>query len=101
MAERPRPIRRKNDYTATLRPPAAVRGYDRDWQCVRAAVLDEEPLCRHCREAGRVTAAVLVDHIRALSDGGARLDRANLQPLCVPCHARKSAADLRDRRRHH
>jgi 5-methylcytosine-specific restriction protein A len=33
-----------------------------------------------------------------LKDGGARFDRANLQPLCVSCHNRKTARETAGRR---
>lgn len=56
-------------------------------------VLAAEPLCRRCDEMGVVTPASMVDHITPLNQGGARLDRANLQPLCDPCHAVKTARD--------
>ena len=53
------------------------------WRTLRKRVLAEEPLCRRC---GAV--AVLVDHIIPIADGGAKWDRANLRPLCDPCHPR-------------
>ena len=75
------------------RPPASRRGYDKRWRRIRNAVLAAEPLCRHCAEAGRVTAAVLVDHIVPLPAG--THDRENLQPLCQRCHAVKTAGERR------
>ncbi len=69
---------------------SAARGYDRQWRKVRLRVLDSEPLCRFCKVEGRITPANEVDHI----DGNSRNnDRANLRPLCKPCH---SARTLRD-----
>ena len=32
-----------------------------------------------------------VDHIQPIAEGGARLDPANLRPLCKPCHSRHTA----------
>lgn len=102
MAERPKPIVRKGRVKPTdTRPNAADRGYAADWQRVRLAVLCDEPLCRPCRAAGRVTEATLVDHVTPLSEGGARLDRSNLEPMCVGCHARKTARDKARRRNHY
>lgn len=52
---------------------------------IRAAVLAEEPLCRHCLAQGRTEAATIVDHIVPIAGGGTD-DRSNLQGLCGPCH---------------
>lgn len=35
--------------------------------------------------------ALIADHIVEIADGGAPLDRSNIQCLCRPCHARKTA----------
>ena len=59
------------------------------WQRLRRYVLANEPLCRECRRAGRVTQATDVDHIEPVSQGGAAFDLVNLQPLCRECHNRK------------
>ena len=73
---------------------AAARGYDRDWRVTRSLLLATEPLCRTCRFAsGRLKVAAEVDHIIPLSAGGERLQRDNLQPLCLEDHQRKSAAE--------
>ena len=65
----------------------SMRGYGRQWRMVRAAVLADEPLCRICAEHGRTTAATEVDHVDANSRNN---DRANLRPLCKPCHSRRT-----------
>ncbi len=52
-----------------------------------------EPLCRACAGQGLVVAAREVDHIRPLAEGGVHAFD-NLQPLCKPCHTRKT---LRER----
>ena len=49
---------------------STARGYGADWQRKRAAKLRSEPLCRPCKQAGRVTAAVEVDHVIAKAKGG-------------------------------
>jgi 5-methylcytosine-specific restriction protein A len=64
----------------------------RQWQRLSARVLMEEPWCRVCGERSEQA-----DHIVAMNDGGAPLDRANVQGLCRRCHARKTGLDLRRR----
>ena len=68
---------------------SAQRGYGTDWRKVRASVLKAEPVCRICRTAR----ATEVDHIQRFRgiDDPLRLDRANLRPVCVPCHRSRTA----------
>ncbi len=61
-------------------------------------LLRDKPLCTACQALGRLFAAKVVDHIVPIKDGGARFDRANLQPLCVACHNRKTARETAGRR---
>jgi len=68
-----------------LRPSAARRGYDADWRELRAQHLLEHPDCVVCSEPGNE-----VDHIMAISAGGARLDPANLQTMCKTHHSVKT-----------
>jgi len=63
-------------------------------QARRLRILRREPLCRHCKAKGIYTAATEVDHIVELALGGPDTE-ANLQPLCNPCHARKTQAAFR------
>ena len=65
----------------------------RSWRAARAALLREQPLCAVCKAVGRLLPAKVVDHIVPIKDGGARFDQANLQPLCVACHNRKTARE--------
>ncbi len=62
---------------------------DREWWKLRSQRLKAEPWCRFCRQAGVMTAAEIVDHIRP-HRGDRRLffDTTNLQSLCRPCHDR-------------
>jgi 5-methylcytosine-specific restriction endonuclease McrA len=66
------------------------------WRRVRAWVLAQEPLCRdifgwHAAVA-EIVLAREVDHVVRLVDRpDLAFDDGNLQPLCVECHARKSA----------
>lgn len=77
------------------RGSSTARGYGADWRLLRDAVLAAEPSCRRCAQNGRVEAAVLVDHIVPIEAAPERrLDPDNLQPLCRPCHAIKTAEDM-------
>ena len=62
----------------------------RAWQKLRAAVLAEEPLCRHCAARGLVVPADTVDHI---SGDPSDDSQGAHQSLCTPCHSIKTAAD--------
>lgn len=79
------------------RGSSRARGYDARWERLRRMHLAGEPLCRMCLAQGRVTPAVLVDHIVPVRDGGAVLDDDNLQSLCRVCHDAKTAEDVRRR----
>lgn len=68
--------------------------YDWEWTKLRKRRLDEEPLCRHCSDAGYVTQAEQVDHITPVALGGKNV-WDNTQSLCLPCHKAKTADDIR------
>lgn len=87
------PITAGTGFARTDGRSSTARGYGSDWRRVRLQVLADEPLCRFCASAGRVTAATQVHHIQRFSgrDDPRRLDPANCAPICVPCHARESA----------
>lgn len=60
------------------------------WRAIRSAVLGREPLCRICAARGVTRGANQVDHI----DGDPNNNEPdNLQPLCAPCHSRKTARE--------
>ena len=50
-------------------------------------------LCVRCGCGERIVA----DHIREVKDGGAPFDPRNIQLLCHPCHAAKTASARRAR----
>src|SRR5678809_56739 len=62
--------------------------YDtRRWKALRLYQLGTEPLCRYCKEAGRITPACFVDHIIPhKGDVDLFFDASNLMSLCKPCH---------------
>ena len=76
------------------RGSSTARGYGSDWQRLRVRKLQADPLCEGCKSQGRVSLAEEVDHIvRIVERPDLRLDMDNLQSLCRPCHAAKSAAE--------
>ncbi|WP_295941636.1 HNH endonuclease signature motif containing protein [uncultured Alistipes sp.] len=59
--------------------------------------MEQCPLCEECQRRGITTLAQVVDHIVPINRGGAKLDMANLQSLCHPCHNRKSGLESHTR----
>lgn len=85
--------RKAEQRTYNARRPKGPRGfYGGAWRKLRAHVLRGEPLCRQCRQSGRIVQATDVDHIVPRSLGGSD-EVENLQPLCGSCHARKTATE--------
>ena len=65
------------------------------WQRAAKGYLAKHPVCAHCAELGLVVPATEVDHIDPhLGDRTKFWDRANWQPLCKPCHSRKTAKEV-------
>ena len=76
------------------RGSSTKRGYDARWQKARAAHLAAHPLCVHCQAQGRVSAAILVDHV--VPHHGDRFLfwlLSNWQSLCAACHATKGVRE--------
>lgn len=73
------------------RQSAARRGYDYEWRTyIQPAQLAREPLCRFCKQKGRIVAATVVDHI----DGNSwNRKPENLRSLCKACHDGRTARD--------
>jgi 5-methylcytosine-specific restriction protein A len=63
----------------------------------RARWLAMHPLCAHCEERGRTTAASVVDHKRPLWAGGEDNYDTNGQSLCKTCHDAKTAREAQER----
>lgn len=70
------------------RPKADDFYYSYEWKKARSEYLKDHPMCERCHKSK----AVLVDHIKPVSQGGARLAASNLQALCAACHNRKTAS---------
>ena len=71
------------------------RGYGREHVKLREQLLKQEPLCRPCRQKNppQFTPATIADHVTPIAKGGAVHDLSNMQPVCKPCHDRKTAED--------
>lgn len=63
------------------RASAHARGYDHEFQTIRAEIFSENPICQNC---GRWPAEEL-HHLVPIADGGDH-SRENLIPLCRICH---------------
>lgn len=59
------------------------------WKLVRSVHLASEPMCRKCRQVGRLVEATIVDHVVPFVsiDDPLALDDGNLQSLCTSCHS--------------
>jgi len=65
------------------------------WQAAARGFLANHPWCADCAELGAPVPATEVDHIEP-HRGDLKLfwDRSNWQPLCKPCHSRKTAREV-------
>jgi 5-methylcytosine-specific restriction protein A len=83
-------VDRTRDYDAGRDPRAVAFYRSRAWLTIRRQVLSDDPVCAQCR----IRFARAVDHVvPLLVDWSRRLDRANLQGLCDPCHNAKTASE--------
>lgn len=59
-----------------------------EWKAlVREIKRERGAFCQRCGAAGRI----IGDHIKERRDGGAELDRRNVELMCLPCHNKKTA----------
>jgi 5-methylcytosine-specific restriction enzyme A len=57
------------------------------WLRLRLLKLRTTPCCERCAAIGELTAAIVVHHVKAVSDGGDPYPVLDgLQSLCKPCH---------------
>lgn len=76
------------------RGTAHERGYTKTWSRARKMFLNENPLCVHCQNEGRITAANEVDHIIPhKKDYDLFWDEGNWQSLCKSCHSKKTTTE--------
>jgi len=73
------------------RGTAAERGYNYRWNKYRIPYLKRHPLCVNFEECHNP--ATVVDHIKPVNQGGDFWDPENHQPMCKPCHDRKTAKE--------
>lgn len=82
------------------RPSASERGYGPKWSGYSKRYREEHPWCLHCERQGRKSPVAVVDHIKPVTgptDPGFWTP-ANHQPLCLSCHAVKTASEGRTAR---
>lgn len=73
------------------RVSSGKRGYNSKWQRARTRFLHQHPLCVECQKEGRLVKATVVDHIKPhRGDPVLFWDETNWQPLCKPCHDKKT-----------
>ncbi len=89
--KRHKPIAAMGKPAGPRRPSPSARGYDRRWQKIRRAYLNNNPVCVLQYE-GCLRVASEVDHVVPLRDGGTH-DEDNLQAACKPCHSKKTARE--------
>lgn len=65
------------------------------WRNLATAHKTQNPLCVNFDECGGVTA--FSDHIKPITEGGAKFDIDNIQALCVKCNAAKTAKQAHKR----
>jgi len=76
---------------AHQRDSAHKRGYTSKWNRRRKLYLQANLLCVECQRSGRLTPAAVVDHIIPhRGDEVLMWDETNWQPLCKPCHDKKT-----------
>lgn len=69
-----------------------------EWSRLSAEIRAERRSKCEAKGCGHV-GYVIADHIKEIRDGGAELDKANVQLLCARCHGRKTEEAKRARLR--
>ena len=96
------PVHRPRGSRASVQSKVAVRaktvdlGYDWRWRKASHGFLMRFPLCAPCQAKGRITAATEVDHVQPhRGDQSLFWSEDNWQPICKPCHSRKTSSEVR------
>jgi 5-methylcytosine-specific restriction endonuclease McrA len=97
MSSKPAKLRRPWVPVAT---PVGIANRPRDdfyhtaaWKRAARMFIQDNPLCVKCQESGRLTPAIVTDHIIPKDKCTDPWDQNNWQPLCKQCHSVKSAKD--------
>ena len=90
----------EHQYNQYLRDPDTNKRYGRAWKKLRARFLSLHPLCEHCKNEGRLTAAEEVHHVLPLANGGTH-DEDNLMALCKSCHSKITIGSFNTRQKLH
>jgi hypothetical protein len=70
----------------------------KEWSSLSKKVREEEPICVwYKKRADCMKHSKIADHKKALPDGGAALERTNLQGMCLSCSAAKTNMEKQNR----
>ena len=73
------------------RDPSVQRMYNsKEWKRLRRQQLEDEPFCRDCAKAGKITKATEVDHEEPHKGDEVKFFHGKLQSLCHSCHTAKT-----------
>lgn len=69
--------------------------HSKQWRALRNWFIKQNPLCAQCEREGKINGGQCVDHIKPIRLSGKKMWTcpSNLQTLCNPCHAKKSAQE--------
>lgn len=81
------------DTSIAKEPPKRADGFytSLEWRALMKEIKAERPNC--CERCGRTGTRLFGDHVVELKDGGAPLDKRNVQLLCGSCHTAKTAQE--------
>lgn len=80
------PQRQEHDKRRNAAQPWRAWYWTARWKATRLRQLQAEPLCRMCRDQGRLTPATVCDHVEPHRGDEAKFWRGPFQSICKPCH---------------